>query len=352
MSEYLELILSKESLDIISEQERHLVYQLLIQHGLKIDETPENTYSSPIKVDQRNDSIINSSNLNKYSKIFYDYYPNIIYLISFELSSFLQKHPTHSDQDLALVKESLSSLSYLLSGLWISNQIKQSHSVPDLLHQLGSLTQKSTVDKLSSSLLALIAIDNPEIRIILLFLASKQQSSFLFSSHRKEWLQFLFDWIFAYCQAQQYGKLYQQMQIFSVEPSDELLYCLEAIDKLIQPDVSISSAPTSSSSGLNDVQEKQVTFLVNQFFFFNERIFNDGANGEGKTKEEIEERNYFIEEIRKVLFKLLYYLTPKLLTTHVSSVITKYKLFSPKFRYLSSLQCQYLMFKFFFLCFL
>ncbi len=350
MSEYLELILSKESLDSISEQERHLVYQLLIQHGLKIDETPENTYSSPIKVDQRNDSIINPSNLNKFSKIFYDYYPNIISLISFELSFFQQKHPTHSDQGLALVKESLSSLSYLLSGLWISNQIKQSHSVPYLLHQLGSLTQKSTVDKLSSSLLSLISIDNPEIRIILLFLASKQQSSFLFSSHRKDWLQFLFDWIFAYCQTQRYGKLYQQMQIFSVEPSDEVLYCLEAIDKLLQPDVSISSAPTSNSSGLNDLQEKHVTFLVNQFFFLNERIFNNGTNDEGKTKEEIEERNYFIEEIRKVLFKLLYYLNPRLLTTHVSSIVSKYKLFSPKFRYVSSSLCQFLICKYFCLC--
>jgi hypothetical protein len=110
------LIRAAEDPRHLADQDRHVIYQILIQHGLTV-ETSDGITSSLSTSEHfgSNPFFVQRSAAEKFSQIFYRLFSSIINVLAFEIQ-FYERDKKNFD----LVKEALSALSYLFSGFWIS----------------------------------------------------------------------------------------------------------------------------------------------------------------------------------------------------------------------------------------
>jgi hypothetical protein len=333
------LIRAAEEPKRLADQDRHVLYQVLIQHGLTVETSEGITSSLPTSEHfGSNPFFIQRSAAEKFSQIFFRLFSSIINVLACEIQ-FYERDKKNFD----LVKEALSALSYLFSGFWISESLRKNlkteASVNSLLCGLlkPAVVGEQVLSSLKSSLLWLSKLENREVQLILLFLLSKQQASTFFQEDIASWLQFLYKMILQFCRnASSSSSLYQQVQLFC-SSSNEVIHCLEGFETIFS-----ALTESSESNAVEDlvIPENILLFFLNQFFSLNDfkgkkRISDTGNltennehNMEDSKTEEILESQ---EETERLLVSIICSFPSASLKNHLALIISRYCLIAPKF---------------------
>ena len=345
MTEYMKSILQRDwQVQPVIEREKHLLYQLIIQHGLTVDESPPQSdlilpeshdrlnETSPASLERR--KTINEGNFRVFSDLFYEYFQPILKMITNQLDSFLSDENLHQQIIIApshplldSVKECLSALSYLLSGLWISENMKRHSNSSEILSLLLSNLDESIHNKLEQCLIRLTSIHQEEMRLIIVFLLSKQQAPSLFLNNTFDWLQFLHGWILSCCNLDPGARLYQQINIFTVSDSSEFLHGLEGIEKLL---FDLQREHLNGRTA-EVIPSNFVTFFLNQFYHFADIKFGKQALHPKELPESIESV-LISTNLERLVFNILLYLPASVLSSHSHTLISRYNDIATKFR--------------------
>jgi hypothetical protein len=328
----------------LADQDRHVLYQILIQHGLTVDSSDGISSSLPSSDHfGSNPSFVQRNATEKFSQTFYFSFSTIINVLTCEIQLY-----NSGNKNFELLKEALSAFSYLFSGFWISEtlrkSVKKDASVKTLLYALlnsSKLDEQVTLN-LKSSILSLTRLENREVHLILLFLLSKQQAYTFFLGDIICWLQFLHKLLLQFCRnASSSSSLYEQVQLLS-SPSHEVIHCLEGFEKLLSAWSESGKHNVAEAVMIPEIPENIILFFLNQFISLidlkgKKNASNENHNGKfvgscehNEVESENEESFENQRETERLLISILQNLPPSLLKNHLTLIVSRYCLHGPK----------------------
>jgi hypothetical protein len=373
MTQHFQGLLQKCSrVEDLADLDRHYLYQVIIQHGLTGDGTATQMDTMSLSVDRSSD-LITKDDLHVLSTLFFHNFQRITEIILHEIAQSNANTIDPTDNNKArfdLVKEGLSALSYFFSGIWISESLLRQQELKTrklILETLFKPFPIVSLQKLKQSLLLLQQMNHPEINLILLFLLSKQEVSFLFDNHFPDWCEFLHKTILQEMKKVESTKLdqtgitrptslYTQQQPFPslyFTPSMEIIYSLEAIEKLFsffsarklidqsQPqrkpttNVIINLYPNSlSHTKPLQIPENALHFFVNQFLSL--ETWNNHKSSEVEGENEVQKKAQLIQEdmkkeIAHLLLEVILHLDSELLKPFFKIIINRFLAVTTKF---------------------
>jgi hypothetical protein len=371
MTQHFQDILQKCSrVEDLADRDRHYLYQVIIQHGLTGDGTATQMDTMSLSVDRSND-LIAKDDLHVLSALFFHNFQRITEIILHEIAPLSANtfDPTDNKARFDLVKEALSALSYLFSGIWISESLLRQQGLKTIKLILETLFKPFpivTLQKLKQSLFLLQQMNHPEINLILLFLLSKQEVSFLFDNHFSDWCEFLHKTILQEMKKAESANsdktvltrptsLYTQQQPFPslyLTPSMEIIYSLEAIEKLFSfcsarkvleqrkptTSVIVNLYPNSlSHTKLLHIPENVLHFFVNQFLSL--ETWNSSSSvvrSDMEGENEVQKKNQGIQEetkkeIAHLLLEIIFHFDSELLKPLFKIIVNRFLPVPPKF---------------------